>query len=122
MRDRSVLVLELIRNPQLVTDISEELAEYSWYCEEHLAIVSKQDVLDVLKKLENGVLTAVEVVRWANSVGGRTDIGFEFGADGVVEESLYWLANPEINGKIDGDMCHRIVALYERRGTKRQPH
>jgi hypothetical protein len=89
MRDRSVLVLELIRNPQLVTDISEELAEYSWYCEEHLAIVSKQDVLDVLKKLENGVLTAVEVVRWANSVGGRTDIGFEFGADGVVEESLY---------------------------------
>ena len=122
MRDRAVLVLELIHNPQTVADIADELAVYGWYCEEHLAEVSKQDVLAVLKQFENGVLSAADVIRWANSVGGRTDIGFEFGADGVVEESLYWLANPDSNWPIDAELCQRIVSLYERRRDKRNSH
>lgn len=119
MRDRTSLVLELIGNPKTVSAITQELAIYGWYCENCLAVVTKLDVLAVLKQFEQGMLSAVEIEAWANSLGGRPDIGFEFGADGVVEESLYWLANPEINWPIDASLCHRIVALYERRRTKR---
>lgn len=119
MRDRTSLVLELISNPKTVGAVIDELAGYGWYCEKHLAMVTKLDVLAVLKQLETGTLSAAEVRVWANSVGGRTDVGFEFGADGVVEESLYWLAKPEIHGPIDADLCQRIVALYERRKVKR---
>ena|SRR5665647_2731290 len=119
MRDRTSLVLELISNPKTVAAIAEELAAYGWYCESHLAVVSKLHILAVLKRFESGGLSAAEVKAWANSLGGRTDIGFEFGADGVVEESLYWLAKPEIHGPIDADLCQRIVTLYERRKAKR---
>lgn len=119
MRDRTALVLELISNPKIAEATTHELAEYGWYCEKHLALISKLDVLAVLKRFEAGILNAEEVKAWANSVGGRTDIGFEFGADGVVEESLYWLAKPELHGPIDVNLCQRIVALYERRGAKR---
>lgn len=120
MRDRTSLVLELIGNPKTVDAVIRELAEYGWYCESHLAVVTKLDILAVLKQFEIGALSAVEVRAWANSVGGRADIGFEFGADGVVEESIYWLAKPEIHGSIDTDLCQRIVALYERRKVKRR--
>ena len=119
MRDRTSLLLELINHPKKVTAINQELAGYGWYCESCLAVVTKLDVLAVLKQFEQGMLSAEEVEAWANSLGGRTDIGFEFGADGVVEESLYWLANPEINWQIDVELCQRIVALYERRKTRR---
>lgn len=119
MRDRTSLVLELISNPKTVATIIHELAEYGWYCENHLAVVTKLDVLAVMKQFKIGTLSAAEVKAWANSVGGRTDVGFEFGADGVVEESLYWLAKPEIHGPIDADLCRRITALYERREIKR---
>lgn len=119
MSDRTSLVLELIKNPKTVSATTQELAGYGWYCEGYLAVVTKLDVLAALKQFENGDLSAEEIKAWANSVGGRTDVGFEFGTDGVVEESLYWLANPEINWTIDADLCQRIVALYERRKTKR---
>ena len=120
MRDRTSLVLELIKTPKSISAVLEELNAHGWYCEKHLAIVRKQDVLAVLKKFQNGELSANEVTDWANSVGGRTDIGLEFGADGVVEETLYWLAHPEITGAVDHELCERIIAVYERRKVRRQ--
>lgn len=119
MRDRTSLVLELIANPKTVLAITEELAAYGWYCENHLAVVTKLDVLGMLKQFESGLLSVEEICTWANAIGGRTDIGFEFGENGVVEESLYWLANPKINWPIDLELCQRIVTLYERRKNKR---
>lgn len=119
MRDRTSLVIELIKTPKTVTAITQELAAHGWYCEKHLALVTKLDVLAVMKQFESGVLSAEEIKVWANSVGGRTDVGFEFGADGVVEESLFWLAKPEIHGAINAELCQRIIALYERRKVKR---
>lgn len=120
MRDRTALVLELINRPKAAEEILLELVEHGWHCEKHLAIISKADVLAVLKQFESGILSAVEICAWANAVGGRTDIGFEFGADGVVEESLYWLAHPETNGPLNANLCQHIVGLYERRKAKRQ--
>jgi len=120
MRDRTSLVSELISNPKMVNAIIQELAAYGWHSEKHLAVVTKSDVLAVLKQFENAVLSAAEIKAWANSICGRTDVGFEFGADGVVEETLCWLAHPEVKGPIDTALCQHIVALYERRGAKRQ--
>lgn len=119
MRDRTELVLELISNPKAVASLLDELSEHGWYCDKHLATITKNDVLTVLKHFQNAVYTAAEVEKWANSVGGRTDIAYEFGPDGVVEESLYWLAHPELSGPINSGLCHRIVALYERRQVRR---
>lgn len=119
MRERAELVLELIRNPKAVQPVLQELAEYGWYCEKPLATLCKSDVLAVLKQFQHNMLGMADVLNWANSIGGRTDIAYEFGPDGVVEESLYWLAHPEVCGPVDMELCKRIVKLYERRKVKR---
>jgi len=119
MRNRTSLVAELISNPKTVSAISRELEAYGWQCDSHLAEICKLDVLAVLKQFENGALSAAELNVWANAVCGRADIGLEFGADGVVEESLFWLAKPELHGPINAELCQRIVALYERRSARR---
>ncbi len=119
MRDRKELVVELIRSPQSVQQLLLDLAEHGWYCEKQLATVTKKDVLAVLKQFQNAMVTAAEVSGWANSIGGRPDIAFEFGPDGVVEESLFWLAHPELEGALCPELCQRIVTLYERRKVPR---
>jgi hypothetical protein len=119
MSDRTSLVLELIQKPGMTDTILQELSGYGWHCEEQLATVTKLDVLAVLKQFESGSLSATDVSVWANSIGGRTDIGYEFGADGVVEESLYCLAHPESCWPIDAKITQHIVTLYERRRVKR---
>lgn len=119
MRERAELVLELIKNPQAAQRVLEELSAYGWYCEKPLATLCKSDVLAVLKQFQNHALGMAEVTHWANCIGGRTDIAYEFGPDGVVEESLYWLAHPEVAGPVDLELCKRIVKLYERRKVRR---
>jgi len=119
MRDRTLLVVELISNPKTVAAINGELAAYDRHCDQHLAEITKRDVLAVIKQFKNAALSPLEVETWANSICGRMDIAYEFGPDGVVEETLCWLAHPEVKGPIDAALCQKIVALYERRKVKR---
>lgn len=119
MRDRNFLVSELIRNPKSATEIVHELAAHGYECEKHLAEVCKADVLAVLKQFEHGSLSAAEVENWAKCLLDRMDVAFEFGEEGVVDEAVFWLANPALHWPIDGEMHQRIVTLFERRVVKR---
>ena len=119
MRDRTILVQELIQNPKSANSIVLELAKYGIECEGHLVVVAKVDVLAVLKQFDQGLLSAAEVEAWAGSLKGRMDVGFEFGEEGVVEEAVFWLANPSLHWPIDAEIHQRIVHLFERRKVKR---
>lgn len=121
MRDRTFLVLELIHNPLPDPGIIQELAEFGWDCDAHLAIISRADFLAVLRQFENGTLSASNLERWATRLVGRKDVSFEFGEEGVVEEALFWLANKDIYGSVDSHLCRRIEAMFERRSSNREP-
>lgn len=120
MRDRKTVVLELIRTPGLADVLAHELMQLGTASECHLAEVTKVDVLAVLKLQEQGLLSAGEIEDWARSLHGCMEVGYEFGDDGVVEEAVFWLANPALNWPIDSELHQRIVALFERRRVKRQ--
>jgi hypothetical protein len=119
MRDRAFLVLELIRSPKTAAEIVQELAAHGHACEKHLGEVGKVDVLAVLKQFERGHLSAAEVETWARCLRDRMDVAFEFGEEGVVDEAVFWLANPALHWPIDGEMHQRIVTLFERRRVRR---
>ena len=119
MRDRTLLVTELIHNPEKTIEIVQELLAHGHACEKHLAEVCKVDVLTAIKRFDRGSLTATQVETWANCLQGRMDVGFEFGEEGVVNEAVFWLANPALHWPIDGEMHQRIVILFERRKVRR---
>lgn len=119
MRDRTFLLLELIRNPKKAMCIVQELAVHGHECEQHLAEVSKTDVLAVLKQFDQGGLSAAEVENWARCLLNRLDVAFEFGEEGVVDEAVFWLANPALHWPIDEEIHQRVVTLFERRRVRR---
>ncbi|HEU0187565.1 MAG TPA: hypothetical protein VFR06_06705 [Gallionellaceae bacterium] len=120
MNERKSLLLQLIQHPQAAAAVAQELGDLVQECEMHLAEVSKVDILAALKLFDHGQLTEDQLVDWARCLHGRTDVGYEFGDDGVVEEAMFWLANPALNWPIDCELHRRIVALFERRSVKRK--
>ena len=115
MRNRTSLLLELIHNPLPDPDIIQELAEYPMSCDHQLATVSSSDLLTILRQFNDGQLNASQLEEWAARIEARRDIGFEFGAEGVVEEALFRLAHRNIYGSMDSEQCRHIQFMFERR-------
>jgi hypothetical protein len=119
MRDRTLLVLELIRNPRAEPGIIEELAEYGRDCDCHLAMVSRSDVLVILRQFLEETLSASEISAWASRLDERQDVGFEFGEEGAVKEAVSWLAYPNPSQPVDAELCRHIEIMFERRHGRR---
>jgi hypothetical protein len=119
MHDRTVLVLELIRNPRADSQIVEALAALGPHNGDPLAIVSRTDFISVLRQFESGSLSANELKAWANRLVGRRDIEFEFGQEGAVVEALFWLAYEELQEWANNRVCLQIESMLERRSNNR---
>jgi hypothetical protein len=115
MRDRTVLVLELIRNPRPDALVIEELARYGLASESPLAMVSRADFIAMLQQFKEGTLEAREFKEWASRLLGRKDIEFEFGQEGAVVEALFWLAYEEIEEWESSQLHLHIETMLERR-------
>jgi hypothetical protein len=119
MRDRTVLVLELIRNPRPDSLVIEELDEYGLDSDAPLAIVSRTDFISMLRLFEGDALTAYELKAWAIRLLARRDIEFEFGQEGAVVEALFWLAYEEVEVWENNRICQHIESMLERRQRPR---
>lgn len=119
MRDRTVLVLELIRNPRPDALVIEELARYGLACEAPLAMLSRADFIATLQQFKDGTLEAQEFKEWASRLLGRRDVEFEFGQEGAVVEALFWLAYEEIEERGNSHVCQHIETMLERRRRPR---
>lgn len=118
MRDRTVLVLEIIHNPCPERPVLEELAEYGHHCDAPLAMLSRADMITVLRRFEEQALKADDLKAWAIRLLGRRDVEFEFGPEGALEEALFWIAYEEIAEWENRRLCQHIESMLERR---RQP-
>ena len=119
MRDRTVLVLEIIRNPHPDRLIIEELAEYGVDSDEPLAMVSRTDFISMLQRFEEKAFSAYDLKAWAIRLLGRRDIEFEFGQEGAVVDALFWLAYEEVEAWEENRLHQHIHAMLERRRRPR---
>lgn len=112
MRSRNELLLEIIEHATPKPRTLEDLRTYGWDSRDELVTLTKSHVLRILAAFKAGTLNAPQVRDWANRLEGRDDIGYADGSDGVVNEAIFWLANPAINWPIDEAICVRIEVLF----------
>ncbi len=121
MDRRIQLLQEIIHNPRPDSSVLHELAAFTHQVKHHLATVTRNGFIAILRQFENGHLTAHEIKTWANHLLERNDIGFEFGDEGVLEEVVFLLAHEDIYGMANSALCQHIEAMLERRENKREP-
>jgi hypothetical protein len=114
MKSRVSLLAEIVGNPLPNSATLRTLKEYGWDCDSELVIVSMTDVLAILSIFRAGKINSEQVYDWANRLEGRDDIGYQFGFKGVVNDAIFWLANPHINDPIDEKLCKRIETIFSK--------
>jgi hypothetical protein len=74
--------------------------------------ISEKDFLTVIKNCLNGELAFEDIERWADAIESREDLNFE---NEDMQEIIFELANPEINGKINRARLNTIIEQFDHR-------
>jgi hypothetical protein len=105
MRSRKDILTDLFFLNGNLSKLQDELSQYSWDSEPIL-IINKQDFLNVLNTYIVDKIDTEDIIKWANALECRDDLSFE---DEELQEIIFELANPEINGEITKERLQKII-------------
>jgi hypothetical protein len=110
MRNRAIILEDLIAWNQPLAALAAELATHDWDSTDELVTLRNSHVRNVLARYTRGEVTAPDVEHWANLVEGRDDIAFSGGRQGRLAEVVYELANPELEGDLTRSRSEELIA------------
>jgi len=106
MRNRKDILTDLVFFKADLSALQSELSQYSWDSEEPILIISKQDFCNVLQRCVENEINFEDLVSWANAIECRDDLDCEVEE---IQEIVFELANPEINGDITKERLQKII-------------
>jgi hypothetical protein len=118
-KTREQLLAELVtfsRNPD---DIANELRSFGWESDRVLLVISREHVRSVLNRYLSGELTGEQVLIWAECLEAGEDVGHETAFEKQVDDTIFMLANPDINaGPLTPDLARAYIEYLEGSGDK----
>jgi len=112
MRSRKEILKDLVLLQGNIEVLQKELSQYPWDIEDALLKISTEDFAIILKKSINNEIDFETLTSWANAIECRDDLEF---TNEKMQEIIFELANPEINGKITKDRLNEIIFELHRR-------
>ena len=106
MRNRINILNDLVCFNESLTKLQDELSKHPWDAKESILIITKVHLSNILKKCINNNITVSDLENWANTIECRDDLDFE---DEELQEVIFELASPEINGKIIKEQLQKII-------------
>jgi hypothetical protein len=110
MKERTALVLALLRAEKPVQDILSQLDKYQWDSHEDLAILTRRHLVDLLRRFLAGDFTSTDIEAWANGAEGRDDIGYEIPFQEVLKRCIFELATPELGQPLTTAFAQEWIA------------
>lgn len=106
MRSRKEILRDLVLLQGSIEVLQKELAQYSWDIEKPVLKINVEDFSNILKKSINNEIDFETLTNWANALECRDDLEFE---NEEMQEVIFELANPEINGEITKERLSEII-------------
>lgn len=111
MRERKEILKDLVLLQGSIEVLEKELSQYPWDIEKPLLKISVEDFIYVLKRCLNDQVNFETIINWANTIECRDDLEF---AKEEMQEVIFELANPEINGEITKERLSEIITELEK--------
>lgn len=108
--DRFEVLNDLISFRRPAVDLSEELSQFDWDYDGEPVVVCASDVRAILEGFISNQFSAKDVKEWANLIECREDLDYEDGKSEVIEEIIYVLANPVLQGEITKQSVESFLA------------
>lgn len=109
MNKRLETLKNLVSFSRPLGELLSDLSEFSWDYQGEPLVVTSFQIIEVLQRYIYGEIDTEEVEQWANMLECREDIEFEKSNEKQLENVIYSLANPELEGKINIDLCNHFV-------------
>lgn len=110
MRNRKDILTDLVFLKADLLELQNELSQYTWDLEDPILTISKQDFVNVLNRCIENEFSFEDLIYWANIIECRDDLDFEVEK---IQEKIFELANPEINGEIITERLQEIINEVE---------
>lgn len=111
--NRFEVLQELIAFSKPIESLSNNLSRFDWDYEGEPLVISASQVRSVLRRFLDGKYTSEELEEWANLIECREDLEFEQEKHKAIENTIYHLANPELQGKITSDSCEKLLSAFD---------
>lgn len=106
MRSRYEVLNDIINFNGKVSDLQNELSHYEWDSAVPIIKISYINIKSALLLFVNDKISLDDLTAWANILECREDIEFE---DEEIEEMIFYLANPEINGNLTKEAAKEFI-------------
>ena len=100
MNKRMLILSNLINFDKPLNEIKLELRELEWDYNGKEYVVTIKEVINVINKYKTNKISAFELEEWANLIECREDIKFEEKNFNKLNNIIYTLANPVLEGEI----------------------
>lgn len=111
--ERRRLLLDLLEGTAAPALLQEQLRAFPWDSDE-LVVLKARQLEAVLARFLSGEVDARWVAAWAEAIEVRDDIGIEPGREELLSAAIFDLANPTINGPLDGARAQTLLAALRR--------
>jgi hypothetical protein len=93
--------------------LAQQLSLFEWDSEEELALLEISDIQTVLDLYLKDKITDTDIEFWAETIECREDIAYESGREDLIINTIFDLANPDINKKITiklvEQLCNQLI-------------
>lgn len=108
--DRRVIALRRLLEGAAPLDTAiAVIGTLPWDSTEELVMLLPEHVIKMLERFLSGELASSDLERWANAIEGRDDIGLDADASDALEEVIFELANPTLQGATTAESARAWV-------------
>ena len=111
--NRQNTLKNLVEFSKPIVELSNDLSKLTWDYEGELFTIFAYQILEVLNRYISGNLSSEEIENWANLIESREDIEFEKTKSTLLENIIYQLANPILEGEITLNQCKEMISKIE---------
>ena len=102
-------LIELKKRPE---ELRKILSKYEWDYDGKKVQLTKQHILNVLKRCVEGDVSLSDLEKWANLIECREDIDYERKNREKIISIIFRIANPEINGELSMKLIRNIIMEF----------
>jgi hypothetical protein len=86
-----------------IDDLVTRLRSFPWDSADVLVVLKPQQVIALLERYLNGSVRQADLEKWAETIEGRDDVGYDVKEEELLREIVFELANPLLTQQIDNE-------------------
>lgn len=112
MKTRQEYLNALVNFDQPLSTILPILKTFPWDSSEAIITLKKEHLLQILDRYLHNALSATDLENWADAIECREDIAYETDYEAIINDIIFYLANPTLNDPISPKMIEQYISQF----------